>query len=155
VDPGDRGRDRNPETESNGEGEDRSDDMTLAFSLSAAERLADPGAAFADARGWTRYLGIVSQAPRADERFARERDLPQDFFTGTRGRPESLALIREQYPTDRHVFVGTGESDRRVADSTGWEYRAIEEAAGKAGWELDATREGGFLRGLLDRFRKG
>ncbi|MFB6295278.1 MAG: hypothetical protein ABEH66_00330 [Halobacteriales archaeon] len=134
---------------------DGSDDMTLAFSLSAAERLADPGAAFADAEEWTRYRGIVSQAPRAADRFARERDLPQDFFTGTRGRPESLALIREQYATGRHVFVGTGESDRRVADSTGWEYRSIEEAAERAGWELEDPGSGGFLQGILDRFRKG
>lgn len=129
--------------------------MTLAFSLSAAERLAAPGAAFADARGWTSYLGIVSQAPRAAERFARDRDLSQDFFTGARGRAESLALIREQYPTGRHVFVGVDESDRRLADSTGWEYRPIEAAADKAGWELETSGGGSIFQGILEWFRKG
>jgi hypothetical protein len=127
--------------------------MTLAFSLSAAKRLEDPGRAFADARGWTRFLGIVSQSPRGAERFARERDLPQDFFTGARGRAESLALIADQYPTERHVFVGTDDADRRLADSMGWEYRSIGDAADRAGWELAAPGGAGLLRRLLDRLR--
>lgn len=86
---------------------DAGNDMTLAFTLQAADR------------------------------FARDHDLSQDFFTGNRGRAESLALIDEQYRTERHVFVGT------------------EDAADRAGWELSTSGDTGFLGRLLDPFRKG
>lgn len=129
---------------------DAGGDMVLAFSLAATERLADPTAAFADAQTWSSHIGTISHQPRDVKQFADEHALPQDFFTGNRGKAESLALIRQQFPGGRYVFVGVEENDRRIAESVDWEFRPIEEAAEKAGWEL-ATSDT-----LLDRvFRVG
>jgi len=126
--------------------------MTLAFALGAVERLAAPAEAFADAEAWveTRAIGVVSERPRAAERYVREHDLRQDLFPRERGPGESLALAGRQFATDRHVFVGTGEHHRRIAASVGWEYLPIEEAAARAGWTLEEPEP---ERGPLGRLR--
>lgn len=111
--------------------------MTLAFDLSALERLADPESVVQDARQWSRYVGIVSEKPTYTvTKFAREHRIRQDFFSGPRGRRESLEQIREQFDTDRHVFVGVTEEDERLADTVGWEYLDVADAASAAEWEL-------------------
>jgi hypothetical protein len=130
---------------SDGDGE-----MTLAFSLAAVKRLAKPQAAFEDAARWSRNLGIVSQNPRAVMRYVRDDDLRQDFFTGNRPTSESLALIIQQFETDRYVFVGATGDEQRIGDAADWEYLPITEAAEQAGWTLadDESRQ----NGLLSRF---
>jgi hypothetical protein len=125
-------------------------EMTLVFSLAAVERLAEPRLAFEDAARWGRNLGIISQNPRAVTRYVRDNDLRQDFFTGERTTSESLALITQQYETDRYVFVGATSDDRRIGDAADWEYLPITEAAAKAGWQLAAAESG--QNGLLPRF---
>ncbi|MFB6354065.1 MAG: hypothetical protein ABEJ92_08270 [Halobacteriales archaeon] len=124
--------------------------MTLAFELSALRALADPAEAVADARQWTEYLGIVSDEPTyAVTNFARKRRIRQDFFSGPKDKGESLAAVREQFDTDRHVFVGTSDADAALAAEHGWEYQPVEDAADAAGWALatdeqadDAASEG-------------
>jgi hypothetical protein len=112
-------------------------EMTLAFELSALRALADPGEAFADARGWSRYVGVVSEEPTyVVTNFTRKRQIRQDFFSGPKGKGESLESVGRQFDTDRHVFVGTSEDDRALADEVGWEYLPVEEAAEAAGWAL-------------------
>lgn len=111
-------------------------EMTLAFAFEAAERLSSPGEAFDEARQWSAGVGIVSDRPRAAQRFVREHGLRQDFFPGERNAAESLALAARRFDTDRHVFVGTGEGHRRIAEATGWEYLDVEEAAERAEWVL-------------------
>ena len=116
----------------NGSGE-----MTLAFELSALQALADPGEVFADARQWSRYVGVVSEEPTyVVTNFTRKRQIRQDFFSGPKGRGESLESVRRQFDTDRHVFVGTDEDDRELAAEYGWEFLPVEEAADAAGWTL-------------------
>lgn len=111
--------------------------MTLAFELTALERLADPGTVFQDARQWSTYIGIISERPTyAVTKFAREHRIRQDFFSGPRGREESLSQIRSQFQTDRHVFIGTADGDAELAEAVGWEYLPVEDAAGSADWEL-------------------
>jgi len=39
-----------------------STDMTLAFELKALKALADPNDVFNNARQWTEYVGVVSEA---------------------------------------------------------------------------------------------
>lgn len=113
------------------------DSMTLAFDLAALEELADPEAVFQDARTWSEYVGIVSERPTyVVTKFAREHRIRQDFFSGPRGRAESLDQIGEQFQTDRHVFVGASEADAELAESVGWEYLSVMEAADAADWEL-------------------
>lgn len=120
-------------------GSGRSTDMTLAFELSALQALADPGAAFADARQWSSYVGVVSDEPTyVVTNFTRKRRIRQDFFSGPRGRAESLESVKEQFDTERHVFVGTEEADSELADRVGWEYQAIEDAADAADWDLES-----------------
>jgi len=114
-----------------------STDLTLAFELSALRELADPNAVFNEARRWSEYVGVVSGEPTyVVTNFTRKRRIRQDFFSGPKGKGESLASVREQFGTDRHVFVGTSEEDRALADDHDWEYLDVAEAAEAAGWAL-------------------
>ena len=116
-----------------------SSDMTLAFELAALQSLADPNAVFNDARQWTKYVGVVSEKPTyVVTNFTRKERIRQDFFSGPRGVGESLENVKRQFDTDRHVFVGTSEEDRAVAEEHGWEYLPLEQAAEAAGWDLAA-----------------
>jgi hypothetical protein len=111
--------------------------MTLAFSLESLKRLADPNAVFNDARQWTKYVGVVSEKPTyVVTNFTRKHRIRQDFFSGPRGVEESLENVARQFDTERHVFVGTTESDRDVAEATGWEYLDLTAAAEAAEWDL-------------------
>ncbi|MEZ3144087.1 hypothetical protein [Halobaculum sp. MBLA0143] len=115
---------------------DRSSDMTLAFELEALKSLADPNAVFNDARQWTEYVGVVSEKPTyVVTNFTRKHRIRQDFFSGPRGVSESLDNVSDQFDTDRHVFLGTTDDDREVAEGIGWEYVDVETAAEAAGWE--------------------
>ena len=125
-----------------------SGDMTLAFELGALQALAEPTEVFADARRWTEYVGVVSEEPTyVVTNFTRKNRIRQDFFSGPRGRRESLENVKRQFDTARHVFVGIDDGDADLAEEVEWEYLAIEDAAGAAGWTLaeesedDATAE--------------
>ncbi|WP_435333775.1 DUF7124 domain-containing protein [Haloarchaeobius sp. TZWWS8] len=111
--------------------------MTLAFELSALKSLANPEAVFDDARQWSKYVGVVSDEPTyVVTNFTRKNRIRQDFFSGPRGKEESLESVGEQFDTDRHVFVSTTQADADLAESVGWEYLPVEDAAEAAGWEL-------------------
>ncbi|QLG63176.1 DUF7124 domain-containing protein [Halorarum salinum] len=119
-----------------------SSDMTLAFELAALKRLADPNGVFNDARGWTEYVGVVSEKPTyVVTNFTRKHRVRQDFFSGPRGVRESLENVKAQFDTDRHVFVGTTEEDEATAGAAGWEFLPLESAADAAGWELTDGEE--------------
>ncbi|MFC7154037.1 hypothetical protein ACFQPA_01025 [Halomarina halobia] len=112
-------------------------DMTLAFELEALQRLADPEAVFTDARTWTKYLGVVSEKPTyVVTNFTRKNRIRQDFFSGPRGKRESLENVKRQFDTDRHVFVGTTDEDEALAEEVGWEFLPLETAAEAAGWTV-------------------
>jgi len=114
-----------------------SSDMTLAFELDALKRLVDPEAVFSEARTWSTYLGVVSEKPTyVVTNFTRKNRIRQDFFSGPRGKKESLENVKRQFDTERHVFVGIGDTDAELAESVGWEYVPLEDAAEAAGWEL-------------------
>jgi hypothetical protein len=116
--------------------------MTLAFELSALQELAKPGTAFAGARQWTEYVGVVSEEPTyVVTNFTRKRRIRQDFFSGPKGREESLESVKRQFDTERHVFVGVDDEDRELAEKVGWEYLPLEDAAEKADWELAADAD--------------
>ncbi|WP_313691231.1 DUF7124 domain-containing protein [Halorarum halobium] len=119
-----------------------SSDMTLAFELGALKRLADPNAVFNDARGWTEYVGVVSEKPTyVVTNFTRKHRVRQDFFSGPRGVQESLENVKGQFETDRHVFVGTTDEDEATAGTAGWEFLPLEAAAEAAGWQLTDGEE--------------
>ncbi|MFB6164315.1 MAG: hypothetical protein ABEJ31_04075 [Haloarculaceae archaeon] len=114
-----------------------SSDMTLAFDLDALQQLAQPDAVFNDTRQWSEYVGVVSEQPTyVVTNFTRKHRIRQDFFSGPRGREESLSNVKAQFETERHVFVGTDDEDERLAEAVGWEYLDVEDAAAAAGWEL-------------------
>jgi len=116
--------------------------MTLAFELSALKELAKPGTAFAGARQWTEYVGVVSDEPTyVVTNFTRKRRIRQDFFSGPKSREDSLESVKDQFDTERHVFVGTSEADRQLAEDVGWEYLTLEDAAENADWELATDDE--------------
>jgi hypothetical protein len=114
-----------------------STDMTLAFELEALKRLARPEEVFSDARTWSEYVGVVSEKPTyVVTNFTRKKRIRQDFFSGPRGREESLENVKAQFDTDRHVFVGVDEEDAELAEAVGWEFLRIDQAAEAADWEL-------------------
>lgn len=114
--------------------------MTLVFELVALERLADPRVAVEEARTWAAHVGAVSdEAPERISRVAVREGFRLDFATTATGESGGLGVLRQQYPTWRHLVVGTADEHRTAARSHGWEYLDIEEAAGKAGWDLAAT----------------
>ncbi len=116
---------------------DGSTDMTLAFDLDALKELAKPDAVFNDARQWSEYVGVVSEKPTyVVTNFTRKHRIRQDFFSGPRGREESLENVKEQFGTERHVFVGTDDEDTSLADTVDWEFLHVADAAEAAGWEL-------------------
>ncbi len=116
---------------------DGSTDMTLAFDLAALKELARPDAVFNDARQWSEYVGVVSEKPTyVVTNFTRKHRIRQDFFSGPRGREESLENVREQFDTERHVFVGTSEEDQTLAEAVDWEFLDVADAAEAADWEL-------------------
>ncbi|MFC7133477.1 MULTISPECIES: DUF7124 domain-containing protein [Salinibaculum] len=119
-----------------------SSDMTLAFDLEALKELARPDAAFSNARQWSEYVGVISEKPTyVVTNFTRKHRIRQDFFSGPRGREESLENVREQFDTERHVYIGTTDEDADVAEAAGWEFLSVEEAAEAAGWELGDAEE--------------
>ena len=114
-----------------------SGDMTLAFDLDALKELAYPDSVFTDARQWSEYVGVISEQPTyVVTNFTRKHRIRQDFFSGPRGREESLENVKEQFDTDRHVFVGSGEADADLAETAGWEFLPVDQAAEAADWEL-------------------
>lgn len=130
-----------------------SGDMTLAFELTALQALASPGEVFADARRWTTYVGVVSEEPTyVVTNFTRKRRIRQDFFSGPKGREESLESVKRQFDTDRHVFVGTADEDEALAERVGWEYLDVEDAAAAADWTLatEAVADDGDERPVRD-----
>jgi hypothetical protein len=118
-------------------------DMTLAFELDALRMLDEPSGVFDDARGWSQYVGVVSEKPTyVVTNFTRKKRIRQDFFSGPRGKAESLENVKGQFETDRHVFVGTDAEDEAIAEESGWEYLPVESAAEAAGWTIaDDTEE--------------
>jgi hypothetical protein len=116
---------------------DGSTDMTLAFDLAALKQLARPDAVFNDARQWSEYVGVVSEKPTyVVTNFTRKHRIRQDFFSGPRGREESLENVREQFGTERHVFLGASGDDEELAGQVDWEYLGVAQAAEAAGWDL-------------------
>jgi hypothetical protein len=125
-----------------------SGEMTLAFELAALQSLAEPDAVFQDARRWSAYVGVVSDEPTyVVTNFTRKNRIRQDFFSGPRGRAESLESVKRQFDTERHVFIGTNDDDETLAEETGWEYLDVENAAEKAEWVLGEPDEAGATPG--------
>lgn len=117
-------------------------DMTLAFELEALKEVASPERVFEDARGWSEYVGIVSEEPTyVVTNFTRENRVRQDFFSGPRGKRESLSKVKAQFNTERHVYIGVSEDDEQLADDLEWEYLDVEDAAEAAEWELAADED--------------
>lgn len=117
-------------------------DMTLAFELKALKTLASPETVFTDARQWTTYVGVISSKPTyVVTNFTRKHRIRQDFFSGPRTRRESLLSIKEQFDSERYVFVGTTEEDQQLAEEASWEYVDIETAANAADWQLTPEEE--------------
>jgi len=129
-----------------------SGEMTLAFALAAIERFDDPATVFAEAREWSRSVGIVANDADAVAAFVAEYDLQQDFDVGEADKWLAMERIHESTATPRHVFVGASVEDRRIADHLDWEYRTPEEVAEKAGWVLGGDDSGGDS-GLVARLR--
>jgi hypothetical protein len=110
--------------------------MTLVFALSAVERLARPAEAIDDASRWSRHVGVVADDRSELVATIERADADPDFVSGDAETAGSLLAIRQQFSTDRHVFVSADETERPTARALGWEYLPVQEAAAKAEWPL-------------------
>lgn len=111
--------------------------MTLAFDVEALDPLADPAAAFEDARQWSSYVGVVSDRMAYQVvNYLREMGVYNEDFFSRADRARSLEHVKGQTDTDRYVFVGPTEEDAELAQETGWEFLTVKEAAEKADWTL-------------------
>ena len=117
------------------------DEMTLAFTYNAITRLSHLHGALADANEWTDWIGIVGDVEAyVINKFQRDNHLDLDFFNGSGTGPgERLAAIDEHsmFYAERMVVVGVAGEDEAVAEEAGWEFVSLDDAAAKAGWELD------------------
>jgi len=128
--------------------------VTLAFSLSAIERLADPSAVFADAESWSQSVGIVDDDTDRIQAVVAEYELRQDYKMVGRDRWFLLEEICETAETPRHVYVGDSDDDMRVSTLFCWEYVRVTAAAEKAGWTLtEPQSESGIVARLLTAVR--
>jgi hypothetical protein len=129
----------NPRTTTHG-GDADADEMTLAFTYEAANRLADPQIAIADARGWSDWIGIVGKVSTpAIRKFQRDERIDLDFFGGSETGPAQRLLDitpDSMFYAERMVVVGA-KNDERIAEEADWEFIPLETAAEKAGWEIE------------------
>lgn len=117
-----------------------SNDLTLAVSLRAIEKLARPNDALEDAATWASYVGIVSAEPSfLERRRIREAGYHQDFLSGPRSIEEALLTVGDHFETERYVFVGTDETSEVVAGVPEWSFQSVMDAATAADWQLGAT----------------
>ena len=127
-------------------------ELTLAFSLSAIDRLDAPSAVFADARAWSESIGIIDDDTERITQIVAEHDLQDDFGMHDRDKWFALEELCETTATPRHVYVGASDDDMRVATMFCWEYVRVSEAAEQAGWTLSSPEsEHGRIRRLLAR----
>jgi hypothetical protein len=126
-------------TTSHGEAGD-ADEMTLALTYEAINRLEDPQVVIADARGWADWIGIVGKVSTpAIRKFQRDERIDLDFFGGSETGPaQRLADITPEsmFYAERMVVVGA-KNDERIAETAGWEFIPLETAAEKAGWNVE------------------
>jgi hypothetical protein len=128
-------------------------ELTLAFSLSAVERLENPPAVFEDAQTWSQSIGIIDDDTERIERIVAEYGLRQDFDV-QRDRWFLLEEISETRSTRRRVYVGATDQDMRVSTLFDWEYVRLTDAAENAGWTLSAPRStSGIVARLLAPLR--
>jgi len=135
------------------QGDTRTGEMTLVFTLAAVERFADPATVFEEAREWSRYVGIVANDTDAVASFVATHEVRPDFDQGEADKWLAIEEIGAATATPRHVFVGTTVEDRRIADHLGWEYRRPDEVAEKADWTLasDDADSGADTDGVVSR----
>jgi hypothetical protein len=116
--------------------------LTLAFDLEALRRVADPAAVVADAKRWSEQVGVVTdRPPHVLTKFTREHGIQQAFSPEPEPAVETLEHMRRHFETARHVHVGTSRDHAQRAETAGWEFLGIEDAARAADWELSTEPE--------------
>ncbi|WP_368410790.1 DUF7124 domain-containing protein [Haladaptatus salinisoli] len=116
------------------------DDMTLAFTYEAAQRVVNFRAVVVDAAEWADWIGLVGGVPaHVINKFQRTNQIDLDFFNGGGTTPaERLASIdrHSMFFAERMVLVGIKSEDEEIAAAADWEFVPLAKAAEKADWEL-------------------
>lgn len=111
--------------------------ITLAFSLTAMQKLQDPSAVVENARKWSDNIGVITNEPEIDVTdFEYDHSINFDFTSGPRDIDGGLEKALLMMATDRHIFIGTNTQHENAAEAFDWEYLSVEEAAAAAEWEL-------------------
>lgn len=113
------------------------DTITVAFTKSALQQLADIETVIDDTNTWSTYIGIVSDDRLLETLELRDQHkLDTDFHHGHRDVETTLEEIHETMGTDRFILIAVGDAYEDVAEATDWEYQPLDEAATEADWEL-------------------
>ena len=117
------------------------DDVTMALTYGAARRLASPARVFASAAEWCDWIGLVGDVPaHVVQKFQRDAGVDADFFNGSGTGPgERLADVdrNSMFYAERMLVVGLEGEDEPVAETAGWEFVPLSEAADAADWDLE------------------
>ncbi|SEH16422.1 hypothetical protein SAMN04487967_2614 [Natronorubrum sediminis] len=120
--------------------ETEADDMTLAMTYEAINRLEDPRFCIADARSWSDWIGIVGKVSTpAIRKFQRDHTIELDFFGGSENGPDQRLVDitpESMFYAERMVLVGTA-GDEWIAEAADWEFVPLETAAENADWEIE------------------
>lgn len=116
------------------------DDMTMAMTYEAINRLEDPQLVITEAHEWADWVGIVGNVSTpVIRKFQRDERVELDFFGGSENGPASRlkdVTPDSMFYAERMVLVGVGD-DEEIAEEAGWEFVPLTEAAEKAGWKIE------------------
>lgn len=111
--------------------------ITVAYNITALEKTESPEEVLASSVKWADNIGIISEEPLNEIiDFEYNNNIQTDFNSGTQSIDEALGNIHKKIATDRHIYIGTSDSHKKMAEKHGWEYLTIQDAASEADWEL-------------------
>ena len=98
--------------------------------------MAPPSARHTDESSTSKYPNPAVRCRGKPRRLPRGGGHHQAFLSGPRSVAEALSAVRNNFQTERYVFVGTDETGGAVKTVPDWTYQWVADAATAADWKL-------------------